>query len=438
MRAPMNAPAAPPDTAAAPSLWRGAALNLASRVATVGLGLAILVLVARQGPQVQGAFSLFVAIESALLALGSGLGLLLAREASQAHGALAPRRLRQGLAWALLAGLVAAAVLAGASRLASADPYRALWLLAIAAPFLLLAPTASGVWMGQGRLLALNAAQVAAPLLVLMLMASMALGAAGAGLLGVLVAWALGKAVVGVGAAAWAWARPAAAVGPALPPTDVGAAWRFVAVIALANIVSLANYRVTLFLLERFHGLSAVGVYSVSVQVAELLWLLSSAVTVSAYRGIGTPEPAQAIATTLRAVRLGVGAALAAAPVLGIGAWLALPAVVGEAYRGALWPLAVLLPGVVAYAAASALSAYYTHHRGRPHWAAGIAALSLLLTLALGLWAVPRWGAVGAAMATSIAYLLAIAVAGTLFARDAGRAGPGGRRGDNPRPDRTD
>lgn len=435
----MNTPAASPSPAAA-ALWRGAALNLLSRVATVTLGLAIVVLVARLGPQVQGAFSLFVAIESALLALGSGLGLLLAREASRAQGTLAPRRLRQGLVWAALAGLLAAALLAAASRLASADPYRALWLLALAGPCLLLAPTVNGLWMGQGRLVALNLAQVAAPALVLALLLAL-VGLDRAGLLGVLAAWAFGKALVGLAAAAWAWARPAPGAGPGVAaqvPTPTGEAWRFVAVIALANVVSLANYRVTLFLLERFQGLSAAGVYSVSVQLAELLWLLSSAVTVSAYRRIGTPDAAQAAATTLRAVRMGLGAALAAAPLLGLVAWWVLPVLLGEAYRASLLPLAVLLPGVAAYAAASALSAYYTHQRGRPQWAAGIAGLSLLLTLALGVWAVPRWGAVGAALATSIAYAVAIGVAWTLFVRDAGLRWNGRAHGDNPGPTRSD
>lgn len=434
----MSPPSASTTTPAAAALWRGAALNLSARIVTVLLGLAILVLVARQGPQVQGAFSLFVAIEAALLALGSGLGLLLARESGQGRGRLAPRRLAHGLAWAVAAGLVAAALLVLGSRMATVDPYRALWLMALAAPFLLLGPTASGLWMGQGRLVALNAAQVASPALVLALLAGVAWqGAAGlSGLLGVLAAWALGKALVGAGVAAWALARPAAPVStedPVPPPTGGADAWRFVAVIALANLVSLANYRATLFLLERSQGLAAAGVYSVAVQVAELLWLLSSAVTVSAYQRIGTPDPDRAIATTLRAVRMGLGAALVAAPLLGLAAWLALPAVLGVAYRDSLAPLALLLPGVAAYAAASGLSAFYTHHRGRPHWAAGIAGLSLVLTLAIAAWAIPRWGALGAAAATSGAYLAAIAVAFALFRRDTGLPWARLWRGDNAR-----
>lgn len=435
---PMNPPLSPPDrseTAPAASLWRGAALNLAARLATVALGLAILIVVARQGPQVQGAFSLFVAVESALLALGSGLGLLLAREA--ARGALSAQRLRRALGAALGAGLGAAIVLAGVAQASTGDPYRLLWLLALAAPCLLLAPTAAGLWMGQGRLVALNAAQVGAPLLVLgLLLAS--LGAGWAGLVAVLGAWALAKAMVGGMAAAWALARPGVApvlpsAPPVEPPMASGPAWRFIAAIALANVVSLANYRVTLFLLERTHGLAEAGVYSVAVQVAELLWLLSQAVTVSAYARIGSTDAVQARATALHAVRLGLGAALAAAPLLGLVAWLALPAVLGEAYRASLVPLALLLPGVAAYAAASALSAYYTQHLGRPHWAAGIAGLSLALTLAIAAWSLPRWGAAGAAVATSLAFLGAIGVAWTLFARDAGLRWTALLRGDNAR-----
>ena len=439
----MSPPARPETAPAAPgtSLWRGAALNLAARLATVALGLAILVVVARQGPQVQGAFSLFVAIEAAVLALGSGLGLLLAREA--ARGALAPTRLRRGLAAALAAGVVAALVLAAVARMSDSEPYRLLWVMALAAPCLLLAPTAVGLWMGQGRLVALNVAQVGSPALVLALLlafgvaAGPAIGppsaaAAGAGLLAVLAAWAIAKALAGSLAAGWALARPQATLAAA-PPMPIGEAWRFMAAIALANVVSLANYRATLFVLERAHGLAEAGVYSVAVQVAELLWLLSQAVTVSAYARIGSTDTALARATALRAVRLGLGAALAAAPLLGLAAWLLLPAVLGQAYRASLVPLALLLPGVAAYAAASALSAYYTQHLGRPHWAAGIAGLSLVLTLVVAALAVPRWGAAGAAVATSTAFLVAVGVALALFARVTGLGWAALLRGVNAR-----
>jgi O-antigen/teichoic acid export membrane protein len=401
-------------------MWHGAALNLVARAMAMLLGLAILVIVARAGPRVQGAFSLFVAIEAALVALGSGLGLLLAREAAHARGALQARRLVQVLGIAVAAGTIAGGVLLGASRFSDAEPFDHLWLLAIAAPCLLFAPTVTGLWMGQGKLVSLGTALVASPALVLALLA--VVGAAGLpAVTGALAAWVAGRTLVGVGAVVLALKRAGKnPVTGSYPVTSTRDAGRFVAMIALANIVSLANYRASLFLMERTHGLAVAGIYSVAAQLAELLWLLSWAVTVSTYSAIGSADAGSAATTTARAVRVGLAAVLVAAPLLAFAAWMLLPRILGESYRASLTPLLLLLPGVSAYAAASALSAYYTQHRGQPHWAAGIAALSLVLTLTVGAWAIPRWGANGGALATTVGYVVAIVIACGRFSRDTG------------------
>jgi len=426
LRTPQADPADPADPAPTPeparSLSRGAGLNLAARIVAVLLGLAILTVVARMGPQVQGAFALFVAVEAALLTLFSGLGLWLAREVSH-RGARPAPLLARLLAFGLAAGVVAGLLLAAASTLASADPYRQLWLLALAAPFLLLVPTATGLWLGQGRMLPLNLPQVAVPALVLVGLAALAGRDAPTSLLAVLAVWVAAKSLVGVATALCAWRdarQPVALPSPANERPASSDALRFVATVALTNLVSLLNYRATLFIVEREAGLAAAGVYSVAVQVAELLWLLSSAVTVSAYHRIGAPDAAQAARTTLAAVRFNLVATLVAAPLLYVAAVLAVPVWLGDAYRPTLQPLALLLPGVAAYAAASSLSAYYTNHRGRPQWSAAIAGLSLALTLAIAFVAVPRYGVAGAAAATSLAYAVAIVVALRSFLRDAG------------------
>ncbi len=201
-------PPSPPVPPAAPfALSRGAALNIGARVATLALGLLLLVVVARQGPQVQGALALFVSAEALLLTLFSGLGLVLAREVSHHRADPAPL-LRSMLRLALLLGLVAALVPALVSAFSSVVPYRQLWLLALAAPLLLLVPTASGLWLGQGRLVLLNAPALATPAMVLLLLALMH----GVGwqpqpaLLTVLVAWVLGKALIAL-LTAWAATR---------------------------------------------------------------------------------------------------------------------------------------------------------------------------------------------------------------------------------------
>ena len=92
----------------------------------------------------------------------------------------------------------------------------------------------------------------------------------------------------------------------------------------------------------------------------------------------------------------------------------------GEAYQASLLPLAALLPGVAAYAAASSLSAFYTNRLGRPQLSGGIAATSLGISFVLGCLLVPRFGATGAGMASSLGYILAIMAAYGVFLKHAG------------------
>src|SRR5690606_16935866 len=119
------------------------------------------------------------------------------------------------------------------------------------------------------------------------------------------------------------------------------------------------------------------------------------------------PDRAVAAAMTVRAVRINVIATVLAAPLLLALAWWALPWAMGEAYAASVWPLAALLPGVAAYAAASSLSAFYTNHLGKPHLSGGIAALSLSISFGAGWVLVPSLGALGAGVASSLGYLVA-------------------------------
>jgi O-antigen/teichoic acid export membrane protein len=403
------------------ALVPGAAVHLGARVATVALGLALLLAVARLGPEVQGAFALFLAIEAALVALGSGGGLALARAVSHEGRAAAPL-LRGWLRLALAAGLLAALGLGGLALLAQQPPYTSLGWLALAAPLLLVVPTASGLWLGRGQMLRLGLPPLALPLLALAGLGALATAGGGPpALTAVLLAWLASRVLVALACAAWALREAGGGGPPAVPAAALlrGHAG-FVAAVGAANLIAVLNYRMPLFLVERELGLAATGVYAVAVQLAELLWLLSAALSTAAYARIGQAPRARAAQLAVQAAGWGLGATLLAAPLLWLAAWAWLPALAGAAYAQSLLPLALLLPGVVLYAAASALSAYYTNQLGRPQWAARIAALSLALNTLGCLWAVPRWGLAGAAASTSASYALAIAVAWLAFARASG------------------
>ena len=402
---------------AAAGVVRGTAINLATRLLAVALVLAITAFTARLGTAQQGAFALFTSIEGVLLALLSGFGIALARRVS--HHGEQPRALLGATVLACMGlGALASVVLWAVSAFGP-PAYAALWLLALAAPLLLLAPNVAGLWLGEGRMAPMAAVSLAPPLLTLLGLGMVLLlqTATLPSVQPVLGAWVAAKVLVGAAVLLLVW-RAGRLAAP-----DFGALrgeLPFIATIGLTNLIGLLNYRVGLFVIERLLGLSATGVYSIAVVVAELLWFVSGSLTQAVYGRIGTPDRARAADTTVRVVHLSLVALLLVAPLLAAAAVLLIPPLLGEAYRASLPLLAFLLPGALVFGGASALSAYFTNHAGRPQVPAQVAALSLALNAGLALLLVPRLGMAGAALAASLAYAASVGVLAWRFARHAG------------------
>jgi O-antigen/teichoic acid export membrane protein len=391
---------------------RGVAINLVTRLVAMAFGLGLMVITARLGTREQGAFALFTAVEAALLTLGSGFGVLIARRIS--HHREHPGALAGAVVVAcLVGGLVAAIAFATAAVALPAD-YRFLMVLAAGAPLVLLAPNLVGLWLGAGRMEAMARVTLGVPVLTLtgLLIVFVAYGEIG--LWSVLWCWVGARSIVGL--ATWAAALREGWLGW----PDVGGLmqqWRFVALIGATNLIGLLNYRVGLFLVERLVGLSETGVYSVAVLLAELLWVVSSSVSQAAYSRIGDPDRVKASRLTVRAMHSSlIALVLLSVPLWFAVAWL-LPQVLGEAYAPSLPSLAVLLPGAVAYGAASALSAYFTNHAGRPYIPAALAGLSLVSGVLMSLVLIPAWGIVGAAAATTLSYVAAVGVSVSIFSK---------------------
>ena len=396
------------------SVARGTLINLATRLAGVALVLALTAITARIGTEAQGAFALFTSIEGLWLALLSGFGIALARRVS--HHREQPHALVAAVVVScVLLGLAGAAALWSLARLGG-PAYAWLWILALGAPWLLLAPNLAGLWLGEGRMGPMARLTVSPPLIALLLVALAAVWVLPSLPL-VLAAWVVGKVVVGLVALlvlqrSGRLARPDfSALRRELP---------FIATIGVTNLIGLLNYRVGLFVVERTLGLSATGVYSIAIVVAELLWFVSGSLTQAVYGRIGTPDRAQAAATTVRVVQLGVAALLPAAPLLWLAAWLLVPWALGPAYAGSLPLLAVLLPGVVLFGGGSALSAYFTNHAGAPAVPAQVALGALGLNALLAVALAPWLGMTGVALAGSLSYACSVLWMATRFARHAG------------------
>jgi O-antigen/teichoic acid export membrane protein len=397
------------------SVARGTLINLATRTLGIALGLLILLTAARLGTAEQGAYALFTAVESSLLMLGSGFGIALARRVSH-HG-----ERPAALVGAMLMVCVGVGAVCSLALLALASQGPAnlqfLVILAFASTVLFVAPSLSGLWLGTANMTALACLNLAAPLLTLAGIGVALFWSGQISLPTVLWSWASARILVALGAFATAWRQGWIALPKA---AALHGEWRFVVVIGLTNLIGLLNYKADLFLVEYFLGRSATGVYSIAVMVAELLWLVSSSVTQAAYARIGTRDHADASRITVRVVHVSLLALLVLTPLLwAVASWV-IPWLLGSEYAPSLIVLAWLLPGVVAFGAASPLSAYFTNHAGRPLIAAGLAAFSLLVNVLLSVLLIPLYGLIGGALATTLSYLLSISVSVVVFQRLSG------------------
>jgi O-antigen/teichoic acid export membrane protein len=171
-----------------------------------------------------------------------------------------------------------------------------------------------------------------------------------------------------------------------------------------ANGLQLLNYRLAYYLIQRFIGTAAVGLYSVTSQLAESTWLVPKSLGLVLYARVSNLEAMERQRDLTLAV---MKAALAVATVLTIILVL-LPDRVyqfffGPEVIGIAFLVLLLAPGLLAMAASQALSHYLSGTGRVLHNTIG-SGLGALATLLLGFLLIPQYGLPGAAITASIAY----------------------------------
>lgn len=187
----------------------------------------------------------------------------------------------------------------------------------------------------------------------------------------------------------------------------------------VANLLQFLNFRLDSLIIAAFLGATEVGLYSLAVLLTELLWLTANAVATILFPVTAGQSPAQASRLAAQACRHMLWVTLAEAVILAASARWLVPLIFGQEFAPSVLPLWLLLPGTVALAIPIILNAHMAG-RGRPQIGALSAGISLVATVALDLILIPRLGIAGAAIASSVAYILTALVVTTIFRRATG------------------
>jgi O-antigen/teichoic acid export membrane protein len=172
----------------------------------------------------------------------------------------------------------------------------------------------------------------------------------------------------------------------------------------LSNIITLLNYRIDVFLVNALLSPAAVGIYAVSVSVAERTWILSQAVCTVLFPLIsGLKDEGKRTQVTPLISRWILGTGIASALLLGLTAKWLIRFLYGSAFYAAVEPLLWLLPGVVLWGFARVLTNDISA-RGKPEINIYLAIVSFVVNIGANLVLIPRFGIRGAAIASSISY----------------------------------
>lgn len=187
-----------------------------------------------------------------------------------------------------------------------------------------------------------------------------------------------------------------------------------------ANGLQLLNYRLSYFLVQRFHGAAPLGLWAITTQLAESTWLGPKSLGTVLYARVSNlDEATRQRELTLTAMKTSVAIAVAAASLLVLLPEAVFTWVFGPEAVGIRRLVAVLSPGLLAMAASQALS-HYMSGTGRVRHNTISSGLALLMTVCLGLMLIPAQGAEGAALTASAAYSVAVLYQAIVFNRISG------------------
>jgi len=173
----------------------------------------------------------------------------------------------------------------------------------------------------------------------------------------------------------------------------------------LGNLATFFNYRLDVFIVNYFLNPAQVGLYAVGVMVSESLWQFPHAAALALFpRTARTVNEGASEFTCLVIRQVFFLVCVMAAAMALLSPWV-IPLVFGARFSPSVPVIWWILPGTVAFAIGKVMSADLVG-RSKPEYASTFALVSLVATVILDLLLIPRMGIQGAALASSVAYIL--------------------------------
>jgi O-antigen/teichoic acid export membrane protein len=171
----------------------------------------------------------------------------------------------------------------------------------------------------------------------------------------------------------------------------------------VTNVIQFLAYRIDYWFINYYYGEEHLGWYALSVRLAQLFWIMPLL-----FGGVLLPVIAFDNFTEIKTkIRILIRMLNYCNLILGLFFFLAgnwfIPFVFGVEYYNSITPLKILLPGVILFSMATILAAYFAGvNKLKVNFYGSLICFTLILIL--DLLFIPRYGQIGAAIASGIGY----------------------------------
>lgn len=175
----------------------------------------------------------------------------------------------------------------------------------------------------------------------------------------------------------------------------------------IASVMAFLNYRFDVFILAALTDTVSVGIYTIAVTVAERLWILSSSISQVLFPRIVELEnfDDDRNRLTLMVARYVLWASLVSGIIALFFADWGFAFLYGEDFRESANVFKWLLPGIISMGMAKVLG-NDIGARGYPQVNSIHSVIAVVVNIICNFWLIPIYGYLGAALATSISYIV--------------------------------
>tara|TARA_B110000467_G_scaffold155975_1_gene168938 strand:+ start:2541 stop:3854 length:1314 start_codon:yes stop_codon:yes gene_type:complete len=172
-----------------------------------------------------------------------------------------------------------------------------------------------------------------------------------------------------------------------------------------SNLIAFVNYRADLLILNLLSNTFAVGIYSLAVQIAERLWIVSgsmSTVLLPRFVALNSYNEKR-VPLILKSYRIVTLLTIILSFILVITSSFLIELLFGNDYNDVVKVLPYLMPGIV-LGAGSQILANAIAALGKPELNLYTSIIAMITNIILNIVLIPNYGFMGAAIATSLSY----------------------------------